>query len=328
MKKPDKIKLDVAFTAAIMTKQAMVIVEGKDDWQIYTKLAKLIEVNVQVYQVNEFEDHAAGCHHVIACLESLQPTLAGREDYIKLVLGIIDRDVRPFRNELPTHLKGLFVTKYYSIETYFATRQNLSELISNVTSMESSYINDSILDFVEALFNQSLVDLYYISLEALKHACVLGYSAVVGYSDKGGEVFKEVIKYLLGDGKNYTLSQIEPKKSELDIFASGFGLGVKDLKYITKGKWYLYFFVYCGLQQFRQLSQRCQNAKICRSCKVGNHQDCLFKLKRKNPQPEELYERILNFIDLQECEDIVQAFRKLSRLPQISDNDGHGSGQT
>jgi hypothetical protein len=323
-----KLDLSVAFANAIMTREPMVIVEGKDDWQIYTKLAKLIDVNVQVYQVNEFEDYAAGCFHVIACLDSLQPELAKKADNIHFILGVIDRDVRPFRNELPTHLKGLFVTKYYSIETYFATRQNLLELISNVTSMESSYIEDSILDFVEELFNQSLVDLYYISLEALKHACVPGYSAVVSYSDKGGEVFKEVIKYLLGDGKNYTLNQIEPKKTELDIFASGFGLGVKDLKYITKGKWYLYFFVYCGLQQFRQLSQKCKDAKICRSCKVGNHQDCLFKLKRKNLQPEELYERILNVIDLQECEDIIQAFHKLSRPSQISDNDGHGSGQT
>jgi hypothetical protein len=312
-----KLDLSVAFANAIMTRQPMVIVEGKDDRQIYERLAGQIGVSLQIYQVNEFEDYAAGCFHVIACLDSLQPELAKKADNIHFILGIIDRDVRPFRNELPTHLKGLFVTKYYSIETYFATRQNLSKLINDLTYTVSKDIDDIILNFVEELFNQSRSDLYYISLEALKTACVPNYSGIVGYSDKSGKVLEEAKKYLLGKGKNYTFSQIALKKPELDIFANSLNIGLTDLKSITKGKWYLYFFVYCGLQQIQQLSDNCQKAKIsqCRSCKIGNYPDCLFKLKRKNPNPEDLYESILNFIDLQECEDIIVALNRLYRKP-------------
>jgi len=301
---------------AITHKEPMVIVEGKDDRQIYERLAEKSEVNVKVRVVDDFEDYAAGCRHVIACLKSLQPKLAESTDNIKFVLGIIDRDVRPFRNELPTHLKGLFVTKYYSIETYFATRQNLAKLINDFTRASSKNIDDSILDFVEELFNQSRSDLYYISLEALKTACVPNYSGIVGYSGKSGKVLEEAKKYLLGKGQNYTLSQIALKKPELDIFANSLNIGLTDLKSITKGKWYLYFFVYCGWQQIQQLSDNCQKAKIsqCRSCTVGNYQGCYFQLKIK-PDIRILYESILNFIDEQECEDIIEAFNKLYRKP-------------
>jgi len=305
------------FTSAILCGELLVIVEGKDDRKIYKRLAEQIGVDVQVRPVEEFANCGPGCTSVVEAIRSLQFKLAEREDNIKFVLGIIDRDIRPFRNELPTHLKGLFVTKYYSIETYFATRPNLSRLINEFTYTVSTDLDEVILDFVEALFNQSLVDLYYISLEALKQACVPGYSAVVGYSDKVGDVFKEVSKYLSGGGKGYTLSQIEPKKSELDIFASSFNLSVEDIKYITKGKWYLYFFADCALQQIKHLSEKCSRAEIrqCQSCKAGKEQNCYFKLISRNPKIDDLYQRLLSFIDLQECEDIIEAFNRLYRKP-------------
>ena len=105
-----------ALARARMISEPMIIVEGKDDYQIYQSIADIVKPNLEVYQADEFENYEAGCKGVIKCLEVLQPKFEERPDNIRKVLGIIDRDARPYRNDLPTHLKGLFVTKYYSIE--------------------------------------------------------------------------------------------------------------------------------------------------------------------------------------------------------------------
>lgn len=292
---------------AIMLNEPIVIVEGKDDYQIYQHIAEEINPKIQVYQVNEFENYEEGCTGVIKCIEVLQPKFDERVGNVKKVLGIIDRDVRHFRGELPTHLKGLFITKHYSIETYFATRENLRKLISKISYSPLQDITNEILAFVESNFQNSLESLYLLSLEALKNACIQDYEAKVEYDFSPAKI--SASHFL----ENVT-PQLDAKTADLVVFAQSKNVSIQDIKLIAKGKWYLYWFVNQCYTKIKELKENCQNASItqCRSCKVGNQHNCLFKLKQETYRIEILQDDMLSFIDKEECADIIEVIKSLS----------------
>jgi len=176
-----KRNLEAAFTRAVMLNEPMVIVEGKDDYQIYQNIARKINPAIEVFQVNEFENYTEGCRGVIDCMEVLQAKFDEKAENIQFALGILDRDVRPYRGELPDHLQGLFITKYYSFETYFASKENLRKLIAKITYTTAQDIDDQTLDFVLSETENPFSTLYLISLEALKNSCVPEYSNLLGY---------------------------------------------------------------------------------------------------------------------------------------------------
>ncbi len=127
-----KYDLFELLNVAITMNKSFLLVEGKDDKQIYARIAKKANKDFDIYLINSIEEYAEGCDSVIKALAKLQPKFLEREDNIQRVLGIIDRDSRSYRT-LRSHeidyqsLKGLFVLKHYSIETYFATRTNLKK---------------------------------------------------------------------------------------------------------------------------------------------------------------------------------------------------------
>jgi hypothetical protein len=292
---------------SIMNHESMVIVEGKDDYQIYQTIAQEVNSQIQVYQVNEFEDYEAGCTGVIKCLTALQPKFAERPDNIHKILGIIDRDVRAFRGEMPNHLLGLFVTKHYSIETYFATTSNLRKLLHAITYSPMQDIDDQLLTFIQTDFNDSIETLYLFSLEALKKACVSSYDANLGYDDSPN-------KLTGSDFKRNTEPIIRAKEADLSRFATNINVSKEDIRLIAKGKWYLHWFVHHVYPKIKGLKADCKaaNVKQCRSCRVGNEQDCLLKMKEAHYQLSVLQGFLLNFIDQEECADIITAFRRLN----------------
>lgn len=292
---------------SIMNHESMVVVEGKDDYQIYQTIANEVNPQIQVYQVNEFEDYEAGCTGVIKCLTTLQPKFAERPDNIHKILGIIDRDVRVFRGEMPSHLLGLFVTKHYSIETYFATTSNLKKLLHAITYSPIQDIDDQLLTFIQTDFKDSIETLYLFSLEALKKACVSSYDAKLGYDDSPN-------KLTGSDFKRNAEPFIRAKKAELNTFATDINISKDDIRLIAKGKWYLHWFVHHVYPKIKGLKADCKaaNIKQCRSCRVGNEQDCLLKMKEAQYQLSVLQGFLLNFIDKEECADIISAFQRLN----------------
>ena len=66
-----KYTLEDIVAAAIMEKTAIVIVEGKDDRQIYKCIAKMVSNSIRIHQVSDFEKYAAGCDHVIEAMKVL-----------------------------------------------------------------------------------------------------------------------------------------------------------------------------------------------------------------------------------------------------------------
>jgi Protein of unknown function (DUF4435) len=304
---PFKYNLFDIVAASIMNHEPIVIVEGKDDYQIYQTIANEVHPKIQVYQVNEFEDYEAGCTGVLQALTVLQPKFVERTDNIHKILGIMDRDVRPFRGEMPNHLLGLFVTKYYSIETYFATTPNLRKLLHAITYLPMQDIDNQLLAFIQTEFNTSMEVLYLFSLEALKNACVTGYDTLLRYDDSPNK--------LTGmDFHRNVLPAVRAKTADLTAFADALNISRNDIRLIAKGKWYLHWFAHYIYLKIKSLKEHCKNAVIpqCRSCRVGNYQDCLFKMKEPQYQLSILQGLLLHFIDEIECSDVINRFRALN----------------
>jgi hypothetical protein len=66
--------------------------------------------------------------------------------------------------------------------------------------------------------------------------------------------------------------------------------------------------------QVKELKDACRNELItqCRSCKVGNYNDCLFKTKQEQYRIDLLKDDVLTFVDLAECSDIVDVLGRLN----------------
>lgn len=291
--------------AAIMIEEPILIVEGKDDFQIYDSLTKSIRKKVQVYQSNEFEDHYEGCSGVITCIQKLQPKYAERADNINKIIGIIDKDVRDFRKEIPD-LLGLFITKHYSIETYFVTLNNLRQLLSNITYNIVEEINDEILHLLECSFKESLDNLYMISLEALRNACNNKYDTDVGYDFSAPKI--SALQFL-----DEVLPKLENKKVDLENFASELNINLNNIKLIAKGKWYIYWYLSRIYPGIKDLKEKCRGNIItqCRSCRVGNFQDCLYNTKN-DYKIDQLIAMMMTFVDDHECEDIIYRINSLN----------------
>ncbi len=293
---------------AIQSNTPVVLLEGKDDESIYERIANAAERDVVFYQIANIEEYSAGCKDVIQAIYRLQPKFEEREDNIRRILGIIDRDIRFLKtlweDEIDYKiLKGLFILKHYSIETYFATRNNLKKAINKVTYAPQSIISETILNFVEQNHWDSSDELYYLSLEALKNACEMDYTACISY--QSGEI-KENTQ------RNHLYQQVISKIDSLDTFAINMNISRSNIKAIVKGKWYLYSYLYKALHQIKNLENHCNSQKLCQSCNVNNTEDCSFKFKPVYNNVSTLYESIFEYVDIIECEDIISAFQRLN----------------
>lgn len=293
---------------AIYSDIPIVLVEGKDDPQIYKRIAKTNNKTIDVYPINTIDEYASGCDNVIKAIDKLQPKFEERSENIKRLVGIIDRDVRPYRelyeNEIDYKtLKGLFILKYYSIETYFATDNSIAKLIEKLTYLSTDEVTQEIIQIVMNNFNDIKEKLYLISLEALKNACVKDYTSIVGYDDDSVKDNGRFINFV---------SSVETKKVELLSFASEKDITENDLKLICKGKWFLNHFVNKANEQIKELSTLCRNDDInmCKSCLTGNNHDCHYKYK-VGYQTQAIYNDTMEYVDNNECSDILEMITDL-----------------
>ena len=168
-------------------------------------------------------------------------------------------------------------------------------------------LDNPVLTFVQDDFYRTIDTLYVLSLEALKNACVRDYDSLLGYDDSPNKIAAP-------DFLRTTLPQLTVKRADLDVFATSLGVSVQDIKLIANGKWYLHWFVNQAYPKIKQLKEACRNELItqCRSCKVGNYNDCLFKTKQEQYRIDLLKDDLLTFVDLVECRDIVEVLATLN----------------
>ena len=298
---------------ALMNKYPLILVEGKDDIQIYDKITSNLSIECEIKAIENIPDYGEGNEYIIKAIENLQEVIVTKPELLKYILGIIDRDARFYKDELP-ELKGLFILKYYSIESNFIARNNLKNALFELTEINSRLCNNELLDYIEKEIKEIYLRLYYVSLEALKNACIKDYSGLIGFSKDidGREIRKGKILKIIKEESLYL--SFNKKKDELDEFAStkNISFNLEIVKFISKGKWLLHVYSDFILNKIKKLAEYCKNEQIlqCQYCKTGKYNKCLYKLKRA-VQIHHVESMLLNKIDENEFKYIYDRFRLL-----------------
>ncbi len=317
-------KIENIFIQAEMS-GAIVIVEALSDRQIYTQLADKFasQVGVTIYPANYFEEcNADNCENVIQAIRILQDGFNEDADNLKHVLGIIDRDSTAYQNPEKwveiNQLKGLLILRYYSIETYFVTSNNLSQVICAFTKAIPTDISATFLAELEKTFKESQEILYYMGLDALMTHCQEGKFFNKWWSNlrfdkmkKGLEVAKKCscliftqdtkqhkafkkIKKTFGGIEAFNAEHLGRKKNDLDKFAFQNKISASQIKEIVSGKWYLLHYV----------------KTIHEELKKQKHPS-IFAYKVKGIDENHLYHQIMNYFDPKEFEDIIKRLKQL-----------------
>ena len=112
-----KNDLEETVIAAFMCKQPVILVEGQDDIKFYDNIASLKRLSVGVQAIETIDGYSEGCEQVCNAMDEVASLIQKDNRLKKYVVGIIDRDVRQYLNNLPVK-ENLLVLKYYSYETH------------------------------------------------------------------------------------------------------------------------------------------------------------------------------------------------------------------
>ena len=208
------LEADELLNEAIMSGTGIIIVEGIDDVPFYEKLFSDTTNEIEVYAAENvlFDKDGVttscgeGCDGVLRCLE-LADIDSESIDIEKYLLGIIDKDVREYRGQTINN-PAILTLKHYSFESHFVNKETAKYLINISTRATDKLLQHHELDNIYNRVMDSVSNLYYISLEALKNSCVTAYSGSIGYSDS--------IESIKNRGANTFSTQ---KIGELDLFA-------------------------------------------------------------------------------------------------------------
>lgn len=256
---------------AIMSGTPVLIVEGIDDVQTYDLIARSAQTEVDIFAVETIIDYSGGSENVIKAIQALAALEQAAQPFDHYILGIVDRDVREYRNTLPTE-SAILVLEAYSIETHFVTQEVLYKAILNYTKTTASLIGQQRLRQIMAEIENTLLDLHYLSLEALKCALIAGYDAAFSYQDACARRKDAKLQ-----------ASLESKKAALDQFGYHLGIGrnMPHLRKIAKGKWLLEVFcieiaallatfqTQCGVGDFGR----------CQQCATGKPANCMYRPK-------------------------------------------------
>lgn len=259
---------DELLNLSIMTKSAILILEGSDDVPIYERLAESINLDCEIYASQNILSGREGCGGVIENIRSIRE-VSGSIGVEKYVLGVIDRDARYYRNEIPSD-PAIFVLNYYSIESHFVDACSIKYLIPRVTRATNRLIREDDCVNVYERIKSKLMFLYLLSLEALKNACIVGYNSGYGY--------KAPIKSILNMQLHLTDAE---KESNLRDF--GFEHGLHEdwdsLLKICKGKWVHELYSDYLHEEIKNLPTKCSAGEVskCQFCLNGDSNKCLYK---------------------------------------------------
>lgn len=298
----NKYEVDEILNLAIMSKTPHVILEGVDDIRIYEAIAESASTTCEFYSVEMIDGLAGGNDGVIQAMEAINSlNLPAGKRAEHFVMGVIDRDARFYRNEVP-NLPSIFSLKFYSIESHFVSIFAIKPSINRLTRISSSDEIDS--ERIYSKINRSLLDVYYFSLEALKNSLTPGYQTVVGFSSSIGR---------RKDGT--TISELQFKKDDLDVFASTLSLApnIESMRKFSKGKWLLTAFVEELFKEIERLVADCKQMAIkqCRMCELDGAAPCLYQL-RGGLNKNSLYSIVQDFIDIPDFDYIKDKLKAIN----------------
>lgn len=265
-----KYDLEEVFQASVMSSMPTVLVEGLDDIALYDKIVNKFQKMAEIVAVETIEGFDKGCRGVIAAAENIDGIQSDRYSPNDYMLGIIDRDVREYRGEMPES-ECLLVLRFYSIESHFVNIEVIDHVLKIFTkgtlTMFSQELKESILR--DCIGNMELI--YLASLEALKGSLDSCYSADFSYKKSFGSL------------KNKNLSdKIFDKKTDLLDFASSLSVNydLESLKKICKGKVLLDFFSEELAKSLNKLPNECGVGSVqrCLMCASGVDNSCMYNL--------------------------------------------------
>lgn len=264
-------EVDEILNESIMTGVPCVIVEGIDDIKIYIDLTKHTALDIEVYAVEHIDGYGQGCDEVIRAVQALEELPATQHELRACILGIIDKDVRDFRGEVPVS-SSILILKYYSIESHFISKSVVANTLRLCTKASQELITDQLCSFIMTDIENKLLDLYYHSLGALRNAIDQDYSAAFAYS------------YPTGRLKDVKAREIVQRKTpELDEFASQLHLNrtMETLKSIGRGKWLIEVFADALVCCINDLQRLCREERIssCLSCVTAAYDKCLYRMQ-------------------------------------------------
>lgn len=293
-----------------MSEETIILVEGPDDIQLYDKFLKLAKKKADIRAIENMGDYKPGCDGVLEIIKGLQNRITKENE--KYILGIIDKDIRDYREpekfqEEILGYKCLLILKYYSFESHFTNDFVLKSIISETTSVTESMITEDVINILNDNIRKYYEKLYFLSLEAVKNALEPAYKADVCFDDEPGNLFYNKAKAL----------RIKEKESELYDYATKKNLEIESIKFFAKGKWILHFYSRAILDTLNDLSKLCAKNEICQcqfcatSSKNHNTKKCLWMPKKKY-QVDDLELAALKYIDIQEVDYIINRFKQLA----------------
>lgn len=295
---------DELLAEAIMSSTPIIIVEGSDDVPFYEEIVKSLDKEIEVYASENLNisNGTSGCNGVKTCLKEIRDGSNG-VNFTNHILGIIDKDASIYRGDEDLDLEGLFILKYYSIESHFVNKENIKHIINRLTNTSTALLDS--LNLENEIFEDIKIEckeLYYVSLEALKGECDSNYSSDYRYSHS--------IHKIIND--NYE-EKLSTKITDLDTFANSKGItnSFNNLLLIIKGKWLLEYFVLKMKDIMQNLTNTCSESKLCQFCKAGDSTQCAFKLLF-NYNKEVVKPILFKNIDISELDYIKDEISKLS----------------
>lgn len=266
-----EFNLEEIYIQSIMTKIATVIVEGVDDVPVYDSICNKLGKKYDVVAVENIDDFPEGSTGVIQAMEKISTIPPSQHTPHNYILGIIDKDVRDHRREVPQN-DLIFMLEQYSMESHFVSKEALKGIINRSIKVTSNLKGEELNDFIYQKVLESISELYLYSLEALKGATDSTYTSAFSYSYKYGRIKDPVIK-----------QKISIKKASLMAYADSLGITecIDSLKNMSKGKWLLSYFCEQLETIFQNLPNDCGNSHIekCQFCINEALNKCQYKLK-------------------------------------------------
>lgn len=266
-----KMSIDEVFNEAIMSSTPVILVEGIDDIKTYISIAKDALETFEVYPIETIAGYSAGCGHVIDAVKALYALNDANHPVENFVLGIIDRDTREYRSEMPAEA-AILTLKYYSIESHFVCEEVLTAVLKQYARVHSDKLGVNFARQLFSIIEPRILEIYYFCLEALQCATVPGYSSEFKYS------------YAINRRKQEpTNTIVQSKRQQLDQFAQNLGLvcSLECLKKISAGKWLLSTFCESMFSVLENLSSYCGEfgSEECEYCKLTILEKCTYRMK-------------------------------------------------
>lgn len=258
---------------AIMSGQPNLILEGCTDIKIYQKISERIGKEIVLRPVELIEGYSAGCSNVIKFIEDLESDQAFNSFIKGNVIGIIDKDVRDYRNEIPSS-NNIITMRPYSIESHFICKESVYSCFISATN---SSLDEGCMKISQKIYTDFLMDsklLFLASLDALKKSLNKEYSNIFSYGDSYEKLKNPEFEKKINDIKN-----------DLEKFAQieNIVFDETSMKSIIKGKVFFDFFCNYLSKKLKSLVIDCRSLSFnkCIYCYDGRREQCLYKIRNK-----------------------------------------------